>query len=319
MAPIPLVVIVGPTAVGKSFVALEVAAATGGEVISGDSMQVYRGMDIGTAKLMSAQRQDIPHHLIDILEPDESFSVADFQNLATQVIEDIHQRGHLPLIAGGTGLYISAVTKGYTLQQIEARPGLREELTKLGEARGGEYLHSLLSEVDPLTASRLHYNDLRRIIRALEVYRTTGQPISALQQQDPSQSRYQTLCYGLRMDRQKLYARIEARVDQMITAGLVEEVRDLLQRGFRPELQSMQGLGYREITEYLREKCSLATAVELLKRNTRRYAKRQLTWFRADQRIKWLDVEINKNLTEISWEITQDIRRTFKANVEVKI
>ncbi len=285
-----LVVITGPTAVGKTDVGIDVALAVGGEVVSADSMMVYRGMDIGTAKPTPAERRGVPHHLIDVAEPDEEFTVARYQELAEAAIADIHRRGRVPLLVGGTGLYIRAVVDQYRFP-APADPRLRRRLQEDARRFGSARLHRHLMAVDPDTAGRLHPNDARRIVRALEVYYQTGKPFSWFRKQPRGGEKYRLVMFGLTLRREKLYRRIEERVDRLIAAGLVEEVRGLLERGYGPELVSMKGLGYKEIADYLLGQTTLEEAVNILKRNTRRFAKRQFTWFRADDQIRWLDTD----------------------------
>lgn len=286
----PLLVILGPTAVGKTEVAIETALRFDGEIISGDSMQVYRRMDIGTAKPTMEERRGVPHHLIDILEPDQTFSVADFQARVEALIPEIAARGKLPILAGGTGLYLRAVTTEYTFSEIETDWGLRHRLAAEADRLGEEPLHRRLAEVDPIAAARIHPNDRRRVIRALEVFYQTGQPISSLQTAEAGKSKWDLLQIGLTMDRESLYRRIEQRVDRMVEDGLVEEVRNLLGSGYSRDLFSMQSLGYREIAAYLEGEVPLEEAIALVKRNTRRFAKRQMTWFRRDKGIFWLEL-----------------------------
>lgn len=305
----PLAAIVGPTAVGKSEIALEVAAQLEAEIVSVDSVQVYRGLNIGAAKIPPEQRisksgKPIKHHLMDIVNPDEPFSVADYQRLARQVIQDIHLRGRLPLLVGGTGLYFQAVVDSYLFIPGARDESLRARLKLEAERYGNEYLYQLLQKVDPLAAHRIHPHDQKRIIRALEVYILTGQPISATWGKHFIQTPYRLALAGLTMDRKLLYQRINERVDKMIEAGLVEEAKSLLVKGYHPDLPALQTLGYKEIIAYLRGQLNLEEAVELLKRNTRRYAKRQLTWFKRDPRIVWWEVQPGK-IQEISSAIAR--------------
>lgn len=287
--PPRLVVITGPTATGKTGVAIELALMIGGEVVSADSMMVYRGMDIGTAKPTAAEMRGVPHHLIDVVDPDEDFSVAKYQEKAERAIADISRRGLWPLLVGGTGLYVRAVTDGYSFS-AKGDPALRARLLEEVRHSGSQVLHERLAAVDPSTAERLHVNDVRRIIRALEVYHLTGRPISDFHERDAAHKPKYRLCmFALTMDREVLYRRIEERVDRMIAQGLVDEVAGLLKKGFTPDLVSMKGLGYKEIAAYIRGETSLEEAVRILKRNTRRFAKRQLTWFRRDTRLTWID------------------------------
>lgn len=308
MTPPPLVVIVGPTAVGKTAVSIKLAKRVGGEIISGDSMQVYRGMNIGTAKLTEQDKEGIPHYMIDILEPDEEFSVAQFQEKVTGYITEILARGKLPILVGGTGLYVRSVIDHYDFSPVGIDNDYRQQLLKQAESNGNDFIHKKLQEVDPEAARRLHPNDIRRIIRALEVYRQTGRSINTFQYNEKTlPPKYHLGYFGLIMDRSSLYRRIEQRVDKMLEDGLAAEVKGLLECGCNPELISMQGLGYKEIIGYLQGLYSLDEAAELLKRNTRRFAKRQMTWFRRDNRIKWLTVENYQSTSEIANEIAGQI------------
>lgn len=295
-----LVVIVGPTAVGKTDVSIEAAARLGGEIVSCDSMQVYRYMDIGTAKPGPSERARVPHHLIDVVDPDEAFNVARFQELAQAAIDDIAARGKIPFLVGGTGLYVRAVVDGFLFPWEGASPELRRKLEDEAAAQGVPALHARLAEVDPAAARRIHPNDARRIIRALEVYATTGRPISEMwRRAGEGKMRVDRLVMlGLVREREVLYERIERRCDAMVRQGLVEETRCLLERGYECALTARQALGYKEIVEHLRGRCSLEEAVEAIKRNTRRYAKRQLTWFRADPRIEWIDMGCPPSVSE---------------------
>lgn len=308
----PLVVITGPTATGKSDVGVLVAEKVGGEIISADSMLVYRGMDIGTAKPTSAEMRGIPHHLIDLVEPDQDYSVALFQGQARAVIADVLERSKLPILVGGTGLYIRAVIDNYDFGGARGDGPLREGLLKEAMDNGPESLHLRLSEVDPRTASKLHMRDTRRVIRALEVYYLTGKPISSYHKMgECDQPLYNLFMFGLTMERGRLYRRIEQRVDRMIADGLVDEVQRLLQHGYSAELTSMRGLGYKEIAAYLTGILSREQAVDILKRNTRRFAKRQLTWFRRDDRIQWFDIDKYGGHEAVAREITRKIEGVF--------
>lgn len=307
----PLVVIVGPTAVGKTDIAIEVAKRVGGEIVSADSMLVYRGMDIGTAKPTLEEMQGIPHYMIDVVDPDEEFSVAMYQKAAREWIDNITGRGKLPLLVGGTGLYVRAVIDPYDFTPAPGDEKLREQLKKEALTLGAAAMHEKLAQVDPTTAARLHPNDVRRVIRALEVYYQTGKPFSQYQSlKTAGNPVYRLLMFGLTMDRQLLYQRIEQRIDLMLARGLVEEVKGLLERYERLGT-ALQGLGYKEIAAYLAGECSLQEAVDVLKRNTRRFAKRQLTWFRADDRIRWLDLEKFPNKEAVAAEIVQQIAGEF--------
>ena len=288
---IPLLLIVGPSAVGKSDVAVRVALALGGEVGTADSMQVYRGLDIGTAKPAAAERRGVPHHMIDVVDPDEEYSVARYQEQAEAAIADIAARGPRPRLVGGSGRDVRAGVEGLDFP-LAADPVLRQQLAEQARDLGAAALHARLAQVDPAAAARIHPNDEKRLLRALEVYESTGRPISAQQTIAPgAPSRYNISAYGLTLPRPALYPRIEARVDRMIERGLVEEVEGLLARGYGEQLVSMRGLGYRQIIGYLRGQYEFLGAVGRVKRDTRRLAKRQLTWFRADRRLRWIDVE----------------------------
>lgn len=286
-----LVVLVGPTAVGKSKVAIGLAQRLDGEVVTADSMQVYKGLDIGTDKPTLAERQGVPHHLIDILSPDERFNVAQYRIKAHEVIAEIHQRGKLPILSGGTGLYVKAVLDEFLFPDEGADLALRHELEQEALTHGPHRLHRRLAEIDPPTARRLHPNDVRRVIRAIEVYETTGRPLSEhLVNAASEKPRYRTVMIGLTRPRPVLYRRIEERVDRQIRRGLVDEVRGLMEK-YEDLPVARQALGYKEISAYLSGEVTLERAIEILKRDTRRYAKRQFTWFRRDPRIVWFDLE----------------------------
>ena len=285
---IPLLIIAGPTGIGKTRVAIEIAEQINGEIVGADSMQIYRYMDIGTAKPTPEERARVPHHLIDIRNPDEEFSAADYAREATVVIRDIHARGKVPLVVGGTGLYIQTLVYG-----IFEGPGrdedFRQRMRTLAQEQGNAVVYQKLQEIDPKTAERLHPNDLLRIIRALEVFHLTGTPISAQQAAATAPLEEYSPCFlVLATDREYLYTRINDRVEAMIADGLVEEVRALLERGYHAELNPMKSLGYKEIAEFLAGEYDLPTAIEYIKRNTRRYAKRQLTWFRKYEAVNWI-------------------------------
>lgn len=303
--------LLGPTAVGKTRLSLELAGAFGAEIISGDSMQVYRGMDIGTAKITEAEMKGIPHHLIDIHDPLVAYSTAEFQEQGTRLIEEISSRGRLPFIVGGTGLYIESLCYGFRFSEAVADEAFRSEQDAYAEEHGAEALHARLAAVDPASAERLHPNDRRRIIRALEIYHQTNIPLSDSLSGQKKESPYELCLIGLTMDRKKLYKRIEERIDQMLAEGLVAEVQGLLERGYSRSLVSMQGLGYKEIAAYLEGESTLEEAVVLLKRDTRRFAKRQLSWFRHMKEIQWIDVEESQKHSENFTMIQQIIAQTF--------
>lgn len=283
---IPLIVVAGATASGKTRLAIDTAKRFGGEIVSADSMQIYKYMDIGTAKPTAEERAECPHHLIDFVEPDEEFSVAQYTELAHSVIRDIYERGKLPVMCGGTGLYINSVVNDVTFGETEKDENLRRELAELAEREGGEKLIELLSEFDPVSAKRLHPNNVRRVIRAIEFYKVTGVPISEHQERTKrTESRYEPIMFCIDYDRAELYERINRRVDIMLKDGLADEVRRLAAMGYSRELNSMQAIGYKEMFAYLDGECTLEEAAESVKQGSRRYAKRQLTWFRRDERM----------------------------------
>ncbi|WP_280768891.1 tRNA (adenosine(37)-N6)-dimethylallyltransferase MiaA [Salipaludibacillus daqingensis] len=295
----PLIVIVGPTAVGKTATSISLAKQFNGEVISGDSMQVYQSMDVATAKVSKEEMEGIPHHLIDIKKPDESFSVADFQSLAKKSISSISEKGKMPFIVGGTGLYINSVIYDYNFSKATEDRLFRDRLNKFADEHGNDALHEQLKKTDPLSYKNLHPNNRRRVIRALEVHHVTGKPLSE-QLTNEESPLYDTTIIGLTMDRKMLYDRINERVDQMIEQGLIHEVERLFEEGYG-DCQSMQAIGYKEILEYVRGTVSLDAAISQLKQNSRRFAKRQLTWFRNKMDIEWFDMTTNreKKLKEI--------------------
>lgn len=301
-----LLVIVGPTAVGKTDLALTLAERLRGEIISADSMQVYQGMDIGTAKPSWSEQQAVPHHLIDLVKPGEAFSVADFQRLARQRISEITARGRLPILAGGTGLYVRAVIDHYNFIPADTDWAMRERLKQQAREAGLSALYQWLQSVDSIAAERIHPGDERRIIRALEVYQTTGQPLSFWEQQAKVEGvRYDLQMFGLTRPREQLYGRINRRVELMIAQGLLDEARRLFDQGLDDKFIANQAIGYKELFAYLRGEEPLEHALERLKQNTRRYAKRQLTWFRADRRIQWLDVSLYQDSDSLADEIAE--------------
>ncbi len=305
---IPLVAVVGPTASGKTALAVHLAQQFGGEIVSADSMQIYRRMDIATAKPTLAEMDGVVHHLLDFLDPSQTFSVADYAAMAHPVIAEIHQRGHLPILAGGTGLYVDSVIENVSFQKIATDPEMRAALSQLAQEKGGAYLLELLQEFDPESAEKLHPNNLPRLIRAIEVYRLTGIPISEHQRQSKTTpSRYRTVLIGLNYrDRQKLYDRIDARVDQMLEAGLLDEAREILAD---PSLKTAsQAIGYKELKDYFNGKESLSDAVAKIKQESRRYAKRQLTWFRRNPEIQWLYFDDYSDLDSWKEAAVQKVR-----------
>ena len=282
-----IVIVCGPTGIGKTATAIEIAETEYGEVVGADSMQIYRHMTIGTAKPTAAEQARITHHMIDVVNPDEDFDAAKFAEVAGQVITDLSGRGILPVVAGGTGLYIKALTRGL-FESAAGDPDIKAGLRAAADEKGGAALYRELEKVDPQTAARLHPNDTYRVLRALEVYRITGRPMSELQAAHAfADEKYRCLKIGLTMDREKLYERINRRVDAMLAQGLEAEVRQLLDSGYGPELKAMQSLGYRHMAAYIRGEVGRDEMVATLKRDTRRYAKRQFTWFRADRAMHW--------------------------------
>ncbi len=285
----PLICIVGPTAVGKTEIAIQLAQHLDAEIVSLDSRQIYRGMDIGTAKPTPDQRGAVPHHLIDCVDVDQTFSVAEYQRLADTAIEEIRGRGKRTMAVGGAGLYFRGIIDGL-FDGPGADAETRSKLQREADEHGNVALHERLRRCDPETANRVHPNNLVRVIRALEIYELTGKPISSLQQQwKMNEPRYPFRAFGLNIPRETLYQRIEERVDRMVEAGLIEEVKGLLDQGYPRNCVAMQSFGYKELIDYLDGKRTFDEAIALLKQNTRRFAKRQLTWFRNDPRIEWLD------------------------------
>ena len=285
-----LLVIAGPTASGKSSLAVRLAQRWNGEVISADSMQVYRGMDVGTAKITPEEMDGVPHHLIDVVEPTEEWNVALFQEQACDAIRDIAARGKLPILCGGTGFYLHALLYDTQFAEEPEQKQIRQTLEARMREEGPEKLHAELRAVDPASAEIIHPHNEKRVIRALEYFQIHGMPISQHNKEQQMKESPYDLCYlALEMDRQKLYDRIDLRVDQMIEQGLVEEVRRLTEQGLTAGMTAMQGLGYKEILPYLEGQCSLEEAVRILKRDTRHFAKRQLTWLRAEKDVRWID------------------------------
>lgn len=291
----PLIILAGPTAVGKTALSIELAKRIGGEIISADSMQVYRRMNIGTAKITREEMQGVPHHLIDICEPSEEWNVMRFVKESEKLIGEILKRGHVPVLAGGTGFYIHALAYGAEFEEEETASEIRKEL----EMWSTEKLHEKLKELDPVSAEKIHPNNRKRVIRAVEYAMDTGRPISELNERLKQKESPYALCYlVLDMPRERLYERIEQRIDQMLADGLVEEVERLKEEGCHREMVSMKGLGYKEILAYLEGECSLEEAVTILKRDTRHFAKRQLTWWRGEEEAIFLIKEPEETLLE---------------------
>lgn len=291
-----LLVITGPTASGKSSLALELAQVYPIEIISADSMQVYRYMDIGTDKVSKETREQIPHHLIDIKYPDESWSVEEFQERAKRAIEDIQGRNRLPCVVGGTGFYIQALLYDFPLEKAPPNPHLRNKLLQSARAHGNSYVHGMLKEIDPESYETLHPNDLKRVIRAIEYYESTKMPISARKHLD-RRSPYDAIIIGLKWHREDLYEKINERVEEQFDRGLVREVSNLLDMGYTLDLPSMQGIGYKEVCWMLYGLATESEAKSTIKRNTRRYAKRQFTWFGKENGILWLPLDRDKTVS----------------------
>lgn len=282
-------------------------------------MQVYRRMDIGTAKLLPHEREGVPHHLIDICEPEHPFSVSEFQSLCSEKIQDIHSRGRLPFIVGGTGLYVESVCYGFQFQDIGADEAFRVEMREFAQEKGAQALHDRLLAIDPKSAAKLHFNDEGRVIRALEVYRLTGMPLSEQQDQsrgDDKQSPYRLCIIGLTMEREELYRRINERVDTMMASGLVAEVQSLLRDGIPRDAVSMRGLGYKEVVAFLEGKTTYEEAIEILKRDTRHFAKRQLSWFRHMKALEWVDVGDQTKNSDLFNRICGIIAGKFAIDIE---
>ena len=309
----PLVIITGPTASGKTALSIELAKQIGGEIISADSMQVYRHMDIGSAKVTKEEMDGVPHHLIDVLEPSEEFNVVRFQEMARKAMEEIYERGKIPIIAGGTGFYIQALLYDIDFTETDENNSVREELEQKARTEGASALHAMLKEIDPESAEAIHENNVKRVIRAIEFYRQTGKKISDHNRQEREKSSpYQFLYYVIDLPRELLYSRIEQRVDQMIEQGLVEEVKALQAMGCTRDMVSMQGLGYKEILDYLNGQLTLDEAVYVLKRDTRHFAKRQLTWFRRERDVRWLELETFAGSREkMLGAVLKDCREAF--------
>ena len=308
----PLIILTGPTAVGKTKASIGLAKAVDGEIISADSMQVYRHMDIVSAKIKPEEMEGIPHHLIDVLEPDDEFHVVKFQQLAKKAMREIWERGHIPIVTGGTGFYIQALLYDIDFDENEKEDACRKELEAYAREHGAEALHEKLALVDPASAEMIHPNNIKRVIRALEFYEQTGKRISEHNEtQRQRESPYAFAYFVLTDDRAHLYERINRRVDQMIEEGLVNEVQALKDKGYTKQLVSMQGLGYKEILDYLDGNCTLEEAIYTIKRDTRHFAKRQLTWFKRERDVIWINKQsfgydaeqiLDEMLSKLPWK-----------------
>lgn len=298
-----LVILTGPTAVGKTSISIDLAKKLNGEIISADSMQIYKYMDIGTAKIKEEEMEGIPHHLVDIIDPNESFTVSDYKNRASSLIKDINARNKLPIVVGGTGLYINSLVYNLKFSTVPPNESIREQL----ECHDNEYLHNELVKIDKESGTRISINDRKRIIRALEIFKVTGKTIGEYNFREENEE-YDLAMVCLNMDREKLYERINHRVDIMIGEGLVEEVKNILHMGYDKSLVALQGIGYKEIIMYLDKTISLEEAINLIKQYSRNYAKRQLTWFRRDNRIRWVDGDEFTNFDSLSTDIYDYIK-----------
>lgn len=295
----PLVVLTGPTAVGKTELSISLAKQINGEIISADSMQVYTKMDIGTAKIKKEEMDGVKHYLIDVLDPSEDFNVVRFQTMAKQAMEEIYAKGKIPIVVGGTGFYIQALLNNINFDDNDADTSYREELEALVKEKGAEYLHNMLREVDEKSAEAIHMNNSKRVIRALEFYHQTGKKMSEHNEEESKkESAYNSAYFVLNCDREVLYNRINKRIDLMVKEGLLEEVQALKEEGYSRDLVSMQGLGYKEILAYLEGEISLEEAIYILKRDTRHFAKRQLTWFRREKEVIMVDKDKLTTLDE---------------------
>lgn len=286
----PLIVLAGPTAVGKTKASIGLAKAVGGEIISADSMQVYKHMDIGSAKVRPDEMQGVRHHMIDVLEPWEDFNVVYFQQKCRECIGEIYDRGNIPILTGGTGFYIQAILRNIDFTGEEGDPEYRRQLERIAKEKGAHFLHGMLADKDPRAAEQIHENNIKRTIRALEFYRQTGEKISDHNERERQKESAYNFCYFVLNDkRELLYERIDRRVDEMLAGGLADEVKALRKMGLKRDMVSMQGLGYKEMLDWLDGKCTLEEAVFLIKRDTRHFAKRQLTWFRREKDVIWVD------------------------------
>ena len=286
----PLIVLTGPTAVGKTKLSIALAKAVGGEIISADSMQVYKSMDIGSAKIRPEEMDGVPHYLVDVLDPDEEFHIVKFQEMAKKAMERIYERGHIPILVGGTGFYIQAIVMDIDFTENEEKPEVRSKWEQFAREHGAEALHKELQALDPKSAKVIPAGNVKRVIRALEFYELSGKPISEHNEEQKAKGSPYNFAYFVLNDHlERLKERIEKRIDEMLEEGLVAEVESLRNRGFTRNMVSMQGLGYKEILDYLDGKCTLEEAVYILKRDTRHFAKRQLTWFRREPEVTWVN------------------------------
>ena len=311
----PLIILTGPTAVGKTKASIGLAKALNGEIISADSMQVYKYMDIGSAKIRPEEMDGVKHYLVDELEPDDEFHVVKFQQMAKAAMNEIYAKGKVPIVVGGTGFYIQALLYDIDFTESNEDMSYREELEELAQTHGVEYVHSMLREVDPASADSIHANNLKRVIRALEFYKQTGEKISEHNEKERAKESPYDFCYFvLNDDRERLYNRIDLRIDQMLEEGLIAEVTALKDKGYTKDMVSMQGLGYKEILDYLNGECTLEEAIYILKRDTRHFAKRQLTWFRRERDVIWVNKQDYAHDEE---KILQAIIDTIKERIHI--
>lgn len=307
----PLIILTGPTAVGKTELSIHLARAVGGEIISADSIQVYRHMDIGSAKIKEEEMQGIPHHLVDVLEPEEEFHVALFKKMAQKAMVEIYERGHIPILVGGTGFYIQALLYDIEFTENQTTSKYRNELESLAKEKGSGYLHEMLAEIDIKAAMDIHEHNVKRVIRALEFFRQTGEKISEHNERERQKSSPYDFAYFVLYDqRSRLYKKIETRVDTMLETGLVEEVKTLKNRGLTKEAVSMQGLGYKEILSFLEGKITLEEAVCQIKQGTRHFAKRQITWFKREKDVLWVNKQdFSDNPDQLLFKLLEELDR----------
>lgn len=294
-----IIAVCGPTASGKTDLAIAIAKHFGGEIISCDSMQIYRKMNIGTAKPDEREQSEVVHHMIDIVDPDENYNVVSFKRDAEKAIDNVLERGKLPVLAGGTGLYMDSVLNNVAFSEEKTDLGIRHELEELLKEKGSEYIHNELKKIDSESAEKIHPNNTRRVIRALEIYRATGKTMTEANEASKRPPKYDALIFGIMRDREELYERINRRVDIMLEKGLLEEVRGLKESGLDESLTSMQAIGYKELFEYFNGKLTLSEAVEKIKQESRRYAKRQMTWLKRNKNICWIMLQNDYNLNKI--------------------
>ena len=301
-----LFILLGPTAIGKTEVSISLAQKMKGEIISADSMQIYKYMDIGSAKVTKEEMDGVKHHLVDILYPDEEFTVANYKSKAKQLIAELNSENKIPIVAGGTGLYINSLVYDLNFTEVPPNEEFRRKLEIIAEQKGNEYIHERLENIDEESSKKISPNDQKRVIRALEIYEVTGKTMSEYNKdfRKPVEA-YNLVMIGLNMDRARLYERINQRVDIMIERGLIEEVKSILAKGYNKDLVSMKGIGYKEIIMYLENIITLEESIELIKQKSRNYAKRQLTWFRRDDRIKWIDLDNYSEKQSLTREIIE--------------